>query len=112
MTEKRSDSNMAKLAKTFVISQIGADGIGYITVMLREPRINENDLYDGGLFISFEMNFKRTRTEAWAYTFVNGGAHITSEKPLKRWTDETLSESECLKYAKELEDAAINDDKV
>ncbi len=82
------------------ISLIGSDGQAYITVEINKPEINENDLYKGGLFASFDMDHKKQCTKLYTFSYSNGAPYGFT-KCLKTFKDEILSSDECLKYCKE-----------
>lgn len=79
----------------------GVDGNGqeYISVVLKEPEIDESNLYVGGLRMAFENNHKKQRAEAYLYHYHHGAPQYI--RTIKTWKGEVLAESECLKYAVE-----------
>ena len=85
----------------FNCSEVDGNGFQFITVCIKEPTVNENDLYQFGSFVLFSLNHIRQETSAYKMSFSNGGANVDS-KILKKWTDEILCEKECLEIAKDM----------
>lgn len=78
-------------------SCIDGNGQEYIGIMLKEPEVCSNNLYNGGLRMVFEINHKKQRTEAFLSRYYHGVPQYI--RTLTVWKDEILAESECLKYA-------------
>ena len=92
---------MMGLPRIDTVSQIGQDGTQYILVMLKKPALDNHSMVSGGLYVHYDIDHRKYTTTAYRFWYQNGGGR-TDGRILRRWTDETLTEQECLKYATEI----------